>query len=224
MLQALFYKEWIKTRRIILLMAILMIALLVYTFINTGQSFRMGGAVQVWSNVILKDMSLLPSFIQWFPLLAGSLLGWTQFIPEMTDKRLKLTLHLPLPESKILSSMLLYGTIVCLSLFVCMYLILAITLQSYYAGEMIVAMTWKMIPWLLGGILGYYFTCWICLEPVWRQRVLNTLCAIGGLSLYYMSAKSGGYSSFLPYVLLMVVIGSTFPFYSTARFKEGTQS
>jgi hypothetical protein len=224
MLQALFYKEWIKIRRIILLMALLMIALLVYAFINTGQSFRMGGSVQVWSNVILKDMPLLPSFIQWFPLLAGSLLGWTQFIPEMTDKRLKLTLHLPLPESKILSSMLLYGTIVSLSLFACMYLILAIGLQSYYADEMIVAMIWKMIPWLLGGMLGYYLTCWICLEPVWRQRVLNTLCAIGGLSLYYLNAKSGGYSPFLPYLLLLVVIGFIFPFYSTVRFKEGTQS
>ncbi|MDR3117987.1 MAG: hypothetical protein LBU44_00955 [Mediterranea sp.] len=224
MLQALFYKEWIKTRRIILLLLCLMAALLVYAFINTGQAFRMGGAVQVWGNVILKDMSILPSFIQWFPLLAGSLLGWTQFIPEMTDKRLKLTLHLPLPESKILSAMLLYGTVVWLGLFACMYLVLAAGLQPYYAGEMITAMTWTMAPWLLGGILGYYFTCWICLEPVWRRRVLNTLCAIGGLSAYYLSAKSGGYSSFLPYLLLLAVAGFFFPFYSTARFKEGTQS
>ena len=224
MLQALFYKEWIKTRRITWLMALLMIALTAYAFIHTGQSFRMGGAVQVWSNVILKDMPLLPSFIQWFPLLAGSLLGWTQFIPEMTDRRLKLTLHLPMPESKILSSMLLYGTIVLLSLFICMFLVLAIGLRSYYAGEMIAAMTRRMIPWLLGGMLGYYFTCWVCLEPVWRQRVLNTLCAIGGLSLYYLSAKAGAYSPFLPYLLLLVVAGFTFPFYSTARFKEGAQS
>ena len=41
--------------------------------------------------------------------------GITQFIPEMTKKRFKLTLHLPLGENRIVFLMLSYG-IVCLSL------------------------------------------------------------------------------------------------------------
>lgn len=224
MFSALFYKEWIKTRRVILLSGIILISLIIYTFINTGQSFRVGGAVQAWTNIILKDIPILPSIIKWFPLLAGVLLGLVQFIPEMTDKRLKLTLHLPLPETKILSSMLLYGIIILAVFFLLMYLTLLIGLQSYYPAEIIKAMTWQILPSLLGGITSYFFAAWICLEPVWRQRVFNALIATGGLALFWIDAKSGAYSSFTLYLVLIILIGFFFPFYSTARFKDGAQS
>ena len=223
MFKALFYKEWIKTRRIILLIGVILFALIIYTFINTGQMFRVGGAVQTWSNIILKDMSLLPEIIKWFPLLAGCLLGLVQFVPEMTDKRLKLTLHLPLPETKILSSMLMYGILVLSGLYIFLYLILFGGLQMYYASEIISAMTWRILPWLLAGVVSYLFIAWICLEPVWRQRMFNALIAIGGLALFYIDAKSGAYIFFVPYLIIIAIAGFYFPFYSTARFKDGAQ-
>ncbi|NDV68499.1 hypothetical protein [Dysgonomonas sp. 25] len=223
MLNALFYKEWIKTRRIIFLLGVVLASLLIYTFIHTGQLFRVGGAVQVWVNIITKDFPLLPEFVRWFPLMAGLLLGLVQFIPEMTDKRLKLTLHLPLPETKILSSMLLYGMLILLAVLVVFYAVLYIGLSCYYPSEILAATTWQMLPWLIGGLLSYFFAAWVCLEPVWRQRVLNALIAIAGLSMYYMSAKSGGYIYFVPCLLLVLVAGFSFPFYSAARFKDGAQ-
>lgn len=223
MSKALFYKEWIKTRRVILLLGIILLALIIYSFINTGQMFRIGGAVQTWTNIILKDMPFLPEVIKWFPLLAGLLLGLVQFIPEMTDKRLKLTLHLPLPEGKILSSMLIYGIISLLILYLLFYLILFFGLQVYYPAEIIKVMNWQIIPYLLGGIGSYFFAAWICLEPTWRQRVFNTLAAIAGISLFYMDAKPGAYVTFIPFLITFVVIGFLFPFYSTSRFKDGAQ-
>lgn len=224
MFVALFYKEWIKTKRIILLLGIISISLIIYTFINAAQVFRVGGAVQTWANIILKDMPVLPTVIKWFPLLIGVLIGLVQFIPEMTDKRLKLTLHLPLPETRILSSMLLYGSVVLFSFFLVMYLALFIGLQVYYPSEIVKAMTWQILPSLLGGIISYFFASWICLEPVWRQRVFNTLIAIGGLFLFCIEAKSGAYSLFLPYLICIIIVGFFFPFYSTARFKDGAQA
>jgi hypothetical protein len=223
MLKSLFYKEWIKTKRIILLMGIIAIALIIYTFINTGQMFRVGGALQTWTNVILKDMAILPEIIKWFPLLAGCLLGLVQFVPEMTDKRLKLTLHLPLPESKILSSMLMYGILALLVIYILMYLALNIGLQLYYPSEIICAMTSQILPCFLGGIAAYFFVSWICIEPVWRQRIFNIIIAISGLSLFSFGAKSGAYIPFIPYLIAIVIIGFYFPFYSTARFKDGAQ-
>jgi hypothetical protein len=223
MFSALFYKEWIKTKRIILLLIIALIALFMYTFINTEQTFRLNGYVQSWANVILKDLSVLPEITKWFPLFAGLLFALVQFIPEMTDKRMKLTLHLPLPEPKIVLSMLTYGFAVLLVVYLIMYMMWSIGLRFYYATEIITFMTWQVAPYFLGGLTSYLFTAWICLEPVWRQRLFNSLAATGGLYLFYMETKQGAYMTFIPYLIVMMIAAFCFPFYSTARFKEGSQ-
>ncbi|NDV67044.1 hypothetical protein [Bacteroides sp. 224] len=223
MIQALFYKEWTKTKRITLLVAILLVALLIYTFISTAQMFRVGGAVSTLTNILLKDMPILPPFLKWFPLLTGILIGLVQFIPEMTDKRMKLTLHLPLPETKILSAMLLYGLTTLLTLYVFMYAVLALGLQVYYPAEIIVSTTWQLLPWLLGGIISYLFAAWICFEPIWRYRIFNILGAVGALSWFYLDGKPGIYIYFVPCLMLLVIAAFYFPFYSAARFKDGAQ-
>lgn len=66
----------------------------------------------LWEVFILKNVVLLDQ-IKVLPLLAGIIMGITQFIPEMTKKRFKLTLHLPLGENRIVCLMLGYG-MVCL--------------------------------------------------------------------------------------------------------------
>ena len=223
MVSALFYKEWIKTRRIIFLIGIMLAAIFIYTLVNTEQVFRISGHVQVWSNIILKDASILPDIAKWFPLFAGILLGLVQFIPEMTDKRLKLTLHLPLPESKIILLMLLYGIVVLFAVYFLMYAILSVVLSFYYASEIIASMTWQVSPYVLGGLISYIFAAWICLEPLWRLRIFNALTAICGLYLFFMDAKQGAYMTFLPYLVVIVIAGFCFPFYSAARFKDGAQ-
>ncbi len=223
MLKSLFYKEWIKTKRIVFLIGIILFGLICYTFINTGQLFRVGGAVQTWNTVILKDMPILPDVTQWIPLLVALLLGFFQFIPEITDKRLKLTLHLPISETRTISTLLLYGIVILLAAFIFTYIILLIGLSMYYPREVIVAMLWKSTPWFLAGILGYILSAWVCIEPVWRQRIYNSVIGLCILSFFFIGAKSGAYISFMLYLTVAVIISFSFPFYSTARFKDGAQ-
>lgn len=223
MLQALFYKEWCKTKRIILLLLLVFAGALAYTFINIDQMFRISGATNTWSNTIMKDMSILPQILTWIPVLAALLLSFTQFIPEMTDKRLKLTLHLPLPENKIMSAMLLYGVCILLVLYLLTYILLLLGTSMYYPAEIITAMLWQSAPWFLAGILGYLLATWITLEPTWRQRIFNAFIAICILSVFFISAKSGAYSTLIIYLVLVAIISFSFPFYSTARFKDGAQ-
>ncbi|MDO4703413.1 hypothetical protein [Tannerella sp.] len=222
MFSAIFYKEWIKTRRTVLLVFLLLVALLGYALVQMGQTLRVSGAVQAWSAVLLKDMSLVPAVTKWFPLLAGLLLGVAQFIPEMTDKRLKLTLHLPLREWRIIFATLLYGIAVLSVAFLLMYAGLYAGLSRHYAAEMLHAVTWQLLPYFEGGLACYLFTAWVCLEPVWRRRVANALVASAGLYLYFMDAPSGAYITFLPCLTLILVAGLSFPFYSAARFKDGS--
>lgn len=220
---SLFYKEWIKTRQIIGVLIVLMVAIVSYTLITINQAFRIDGAVIAWSNAVLKDASLVPAIVMWFPLLAGVLLGLVQYVPEMVNKRLKLTLHLPLPEVRIVNSMLAYGLMVLLGVLLLFYFGLSVQLHVYYVAEIVQAFTLKILPWLLGGITAYLFTAWICLEPNWGQRICNSLGAIAGLSLFYIHAKSGAYTPSLVILLIIMIVSLSYPLYSTARFKEGVQ-
>lgn len=221
MYKALYYKEWYKTRRMVILGIILMLATLAYSFINLEQMFRLGGATGTWSNIMLKDMPILPSIVQWMPLAIGVLLALAQFIPEMTDKRLKLTLHLPLGENKIMSALLGYGVITLLALFVASYIILLLICSCYFPSEIMGAMIYKSIPWFGAGIVGYLLVSWVCLEPTWSQRIRSALISLAIISVFFIGAKSGAYIGLNIYLLIVMVAAFLFPFYSISRFKEG---
>lgn len=222
MLQALFYKEWIKTKKVILVAIILFACFITYSFINIEQLFRINGAVQTWVNIILKDITLL-SGLEYLPILFGILLALAQYVPEMTNKRLKLTLHLPLSETKTIFSMLLYGFVVLTILFIVTYALLVSGMSFYLPYEIIMASVWTSLPWFIAGIIAYFLSAWICVEPVWRQRIFNTIIGICILSFFYIDSKSGAYASFLPYMIACLILVSFYPFYSMNRFKDGIQ-
>ncbi|MDR0750823.1 MAG: ABC transporter permease [Tannerellaceae bacterium] len=222
MITALFYKEWIKTRRILLLSLLVLAALMIYIFINVEQMFRINGATQVWTETILKDISVLTG-IQWLPLILSILFGVSQFVPEMSNKRLKLTLHLPMSENRIMFSMLAFGLSGLLILYAITCIAIIGGLRIYYPQEIVLSMIESSLPWFLAGLAGYLFTAWICIEPVWRQRVFNTLIAAYALSFFMMSAKGGAYMPFIPYLLATIIVAHFFSFYSMYRFKDGSQ-
>lgn len=222
MLQALFYKEWIKTRKVIFVAIILFACFITYSFINIEQLFRINGAVQTWVNIILKDITLL-SGLEYLPILFGILLALAQYVPEMTNKRLKLTLHLPLSETKTIFSMLMYGFVTLIILFVITYNILISGMSFYLPREIILASVWTSLPWFFAGIIGYFLSAWICIEPVWRQRIFNTIIGICLLSFFFIDSKSGAYASFLPYMIICLILVFFYPFYSMSRFKDGIQ-
>lgn len=223
MLQALFYKEWIKTRRMVYLSAVIFICIIIYSLINTAQVFRLEGAVQAWSGAILKDAPVLPPFVQWAPFLTALMMAFMQFVPEMNNKRLKLTLHLPRPESRIMSAMLSYGLSVLTVIFLITYIILMILFSIYYPAEILKLVLWKSLPWFLGGLTSYLLAAWICIEPVWRQRIFNTIISVCLLSIFAISAQSGAYIPMFIILIVAALVSFTFPFYSAIRFKEGWQ-
>ncbi|MDR2130125.1 MAG: hypothetical protein LBP56_02980 [Odoribacteraceae bacterium] len=223
MTRAICYKEWIKTRRVFLLSALLFAGYIIYAFIHTGHLFRVEGAVATWAGMILKQTFLLPTMLRWLPLVVGILVSLAQFVPEMTEKRLKLTLHLPMPGHRILIVMLLHGIALLLALYLLSALLLARGLACYYPREILAALAWQALPWFIAGIPGYLFTAWACIEPTWKQRVPNALVAVVSLSACYLDAQPGSYLAFLPCLALVVLIAFLAPFYSIARFKEGIQ-
>ena len=218
--KALSYKEWIKTRRIISMLVLLTLCVLAYSFIEINHNIRLNDAVNEWYVYLFMDSSL-PSVTQVLPLVSGVVLALVQFVPEMVNKRLKLTLHLPADEGAIVQSMLEYGYLVLVLLFLLTTAVYVVGLSFIFPFEITQMLLSRLIPAFVAGLASYGFTAWICFEPQWRQRVLNSFVAVGLLSVLFVSVQSAVYMHFGIGLLVLILASLTFPFFSVLRFKHG---
>lgn len=218
--KALSYKEWIKTRRVIGVLLLVALAVLSYSFIEVMHAIRLDDANQVWYAFLFLDFSL-PGISFYFPMIAGLALALVQFIPEMVNKRLKLTLHLPADEFAIISSMLLYGYMVLIGIFGLSVVIYILGLSQLFPFEIVKMLMSRLIPAYVGGLSIYGFTAWICFEPQWKQRLLNIFVAIGLLSVLFVSPLWGVYLHFSIGLVVLLIASFALPFYSVLRFKHG---
>ncbi|MDR1680438.1 MAG: hypothetical protein LBS12_01450 [Prevotellaceae bacterium] len=216
----LFFKEWIKSRWALLVTLLAFVGIITYTFIGMSTELRVLGAGTVWESIVMKGIIYFDS-LKYLFLLAGVLLAVVQYTPEMINKRLKLTLHLPLPERRIVLSMLLYGLLALAVLFLLVYGAVRIGVGRYYPVEITQWNLAAILPWLWGGIAAYLLTAWITIEPAWKQRLCNGLVALCLLRLFYFDELPGAYAPLLPFLITLIVLSVSFSFYSIIRFKEG---
>ena len=221
MYTSLFYKEWIKTHKLVLLLLVVFSALMAYILLGAAKQYQ-AGPVPLWEGIIQNSMTLV-GYFKYLPLAAGVVMAIVQFVPEMQNKRLKLTLHLPMNESGILCSMLGFGMLVLVLLFSLSCIILLSGLSIRFCAEMVTANFRISLPWFLGGLASYLLAAWICLEPTWKQRIFNAIPAICCVSFFYTGALPGAYMPFIPYLAGFIAISFFFSFYSGIRFKNGVQ-
>jgi len=216
------YKEWIKTRWALLIVVMVWAGALAYSFIGIATDLRLTGAGAVWESIVQKGTTYF-GLLHWLPLLTGVFVAIAQYAPEVTNKRLKLTLHLPLPEARIMLTMLGYGVAVLAALFGLAAAVAGGGAAAYFPAEIV---RWNLVyihPWLWGGLAAYLLTTWVCIEPVWRQRLFDALVAGCLLALFYFRETPGAYTPFVPYLIAVTAAGGGLIFYSLIRFKEGQQ-
>lgn len=222
MIKSIIFKEWIKSRWILFIILMIFAAVIGYTFMNVSRGLRMAGGQHIWEMIVQKGITFV-DFAKYLPLLAGLLLALAQYIPEMTNKRLKLSLHLPLSESKILLYMIGYGLVSLIILFALAYTLLYAGLYHFFCSEVAQWNMAKANPWFLGGLISYLLASWVCIEPVWKQRILNSIIALISVWVFYFDETAEAYSPFIGYLILLVIAGISFSFYSLIRFKDGEQ-
>ncbi len=218
--KALSYKEWIKTRKLIGVLILVSLGVLSYSFIEVTHLIRLNDANTVWFGFLYLDSSL-PAITTFIPVLFGVALSLVQFVPEMVNKRLKLTLHLPARESSIVTAMLVYGYLVLFCLSLVTLLLYVVGFSMMFSCEVIGIILSQLIPAFVSGLVAYGLTAWICFEPQWKQRIYNLLVAIGFLAVFFISQKWGVYMHFGIGQLVLLAASFVFPFYSVLRFKHG---
>ena len=161
MKKAIFYKEWIKTHRYFWLALIVSSVFVIYALLQLQRVIGFKGVEHLWE-ILLSRETVFIELLTYVPLAIGVLLALVQFVPEIQQKRLKLTLHLPYPQRSMIGLMLAAGLVQLGIIFVLNYLTL--WAQSILAPELVARILLTSLPWYLCGITGYLFAAWICLN------------------------------------------------------------
>ncbi|MBR1630951.1 MAG: hypothetical protein IJ680_03765 [Paludibacteraceae bacterium] len=222
MLKSLFYKEWLKTRRLLAGCLTVLVVLNLYCMLNVNHIVELKGAAHIWLVAITND-AVFVQMMQYVPLIIGILLAVAQYVPEMHQKRIKLTLHLPVSTTRSVGSMLLYGWVMLLVLYVLSVLLMSVWLHAVFASEIVMHILLTTLTWYVAGLLAYQLTAWICLEPTWKRRAWSIVVAAALLRMCFMTDKPEAYNGMLVVLLLLALICTTWPFISIQRFREGRQ-
>ena len=220
--KAIFYKEWIKSRIFLLGLVLVFAGFTGYTMLNLSKIVQFNGGAAVWSALITRDTVLIEA-LRLLPAIAGALLAVVQFLPEILQKRIKLTLHLPYPQGKIIFMMYLFGLTVLLAVFACQLAATGAVLSKWIVWELNARIIATSLVWYLAGFATYIWVAAICLEPTWKFRVILLIILAALLHLMFLSKVPESYNGFLPWLIVYVFAGQALIYHSIARFKEGMQ-
>ena len=222
MIKAIFYKEWIKMRWFCLVAALFLAGFTAYALLRVQRVITFKGAAHIWEVMLEKEVVFI-DILQYLPVLLGVLLALVQFIPEMTHKRQKLTLHLPFPQRKMILLMTGMGLAALAVLSAVQAFVLWCYFHTLLAPELVSRILLTSLPWYLAGLALYPLAAWVCLEPTWRRRVADILVAVGVCRLFFLSETPQAYDGMLPWLLALLLCVLFFPLLSVYRFKQGCQ-
>lgn len=220
MTKAIFFKELIKTRRVFWISLLVAIIFAIYAIMCIRRVGTSHGVEHIWLIMLMKDQTFIDA-IKFLPPVIGLALGVAQMSPETQQKRLKLTLHLPYPQNKLIFTMICAGMVQCLLIFIIQALIIGIYYYGVVAPEMTTHVMLTTLPWYLAGLTSYLFTAAVCLEGTWRRRIILSLIALGVVSIYYMQSVPQAYNGIIFGAIIFTLLLILLSLYSVNRFKEG---
>ena len=222
MIKAVFFKEWIKTRWFFFIALAVSTGIAVYSILKINKLASIKGAGHLWEVAVTRD-ALFIDMLEYVPLIVGLIMATVQFVPEMQRKCLKLTLHLPCSQKRMIFSMLLSGLALLLICFIANFTVLCACLPMVFPSQLVSHFTLSALPWYLAGISSYLLTSWIILEPTWKIRIADTAISICVISMYFLAPAPEAYNSFLPYLATYTFLLITLAWISVTRFKSGKQ-
>ncbi len=219
-LKHLIYKEWLKTRWFASIALLLNLGVLIYIFIALRSNFLSAGGT-IYLSTLMTYKTQFFSLYRYIPLGIALLIGLSQFVPEITDKRIKLALHLPIHNLQIIYIMVVYGFVLLFLTMIPGILIFTGLISVYLPAEITIPVLQTMSPWLLGGFCAYFLIATIALEPAWKFRFLYILISYKVLTLFFMYLSIGNAVSLLPVLCLITGLSGIAPVYTSYRFNKG---
>jgi len=222
MYKSLAYKEWLKLRWVALVALGLEVIALIAIFSNLRAAVEFNSAFDIWNVVVYKSYMFF-GLIKFVPIFIGLLIGVFQYLPEILDMKLKLTLHLPLKENNVFIFLNMFGTLILLGLFLPVVLILIIGSNLVFPAEITSATILTIIPWFLAAFISYYFIAAIMIEPLWTRRLLISIVAFILVTPLLLGTGYGVYKLVLLPLFILVLSYTGLHILSGLRFKRGAK-
>ncbi len=219
MIKSFFLKESLKLRWIYLILLVLTIGFTLFIALRLNNRFVIQGAGSTWYRILAADFRFYDN-LRYLPMVSGLAIAFFQFIPEIINRKLRLTYHLPVNISFSLFVMILTGLIAIASLFLLQMLILFLGTRALLPDILVWSTIISVLPWYLGGIMAYSLGVCLVLEPRSEHKVFILL--IGGLSLLF-PLTSGAMRSMdhvLPLILCLTICSLMAILYSGKRFEK----
>lgn len=222
MYKSLAYKEWLKVRWFALVAFGLEIIALIYIFSNLRATLEFNSAFDIWNVIIFRNFMFFEP-IKYVPVFIGLVIGLAQYLPEILDMKLKLTLHLPLKENHVFLFLNFFGTLLLLALFLPVILIIIAISSSIFPAEIVSATLITMLPWFLAAFVLYYFIAAIMIEPLWVRRVILAVVGFVWVMQFLFDTGYGAYQNVLLPLFVITLLFSVLHLLSGLRFKRGAK-
>lgn len=222
MFKSILLKEWAKTGRCFLCIAAVVAAMVVWQMIDLSKTVDFQGISSLWSDMLEHD-SVLITMLQYLPPAAALVLAVAQYVPEVQQKRLKLTLHLPYPQTRMMLVMYAYGIVLLCLVAMAQTVTLHIFLRHYLPWVLVRGVLLSTLPWHLAALMAYTWVAAVCIEPTWRMRLLYICIAAALVGSCYLSPVAGAYNRFVPLLAVWALLSSSVILTSVGRFKEGKE-
>lgn len=214
-------KEWIKLRYLFLALSFINVLFFLYLYASSAESFsNIEPETMRWYQALHLGVSYFDA-IRFLPLLFGLVLAFVQMSQEMRDKRLRITLHFPVEQNRMILTLLSSGLVLLVGLLIPYLLFIPLALGSFYPREAWMLALENGFVWSLGGIAAYLAAATLIMEPFWKRRfVLGT--AFGGwIVLFFVNPNPGAYAEITPWLLFSLPVPVLLALYSLYRFKHG---
>lgn len=219
LIQSIFYREWHKTRLIVIGSFVITISIMLYILLSFAHDVRASGLTTIVRDIAVNNLQPLAIF-KLVPTILGALLAIGQFIPEVTDDKLKLTLHLPFNEHYILATLLGYGTL-ALSAVLSVGMLLSMIIGKYVPFTMLNYIIISVHPWLASGLITYALVAASIIEPYWARRISLLPIMLTFQFILLLDSQPMALSESWLFMIFSIVVSYIAPFYNMIRYKNG---
>ncbi|TVM17856.1 hypothetical protein DPQ33_07010 [Oceanidesulfovibrio indonesiensis] len=203
MIRTITYKEYLKIRRPFLAILAINLVAVAYVWLETRELFRKEHAEMVWYQV-LQLGRLYYGALEYAPVAVGVALALVQFLPEMRNERIRLSLHLPVDASAMMLAHFGAGLAALCCCLAVQAAGLAWITRAWFPAEALTLAFGTWLPWALAGVAGYLGVVLTLLEPSFPRRLCNLAAAAGVVGLFYRDVPPGVYAGVLPWLVVSI--------------------
>lgn len=217
MIKSLLYKEWLKVRWITVAGILLFIILSLYTFLTIRSTTIQNGASSTWYKYLFIHVKFYELF-KLAPIFFGLALSVFQFLPELNQKRLRLSFHLPLNQKYTLMIMVLFGELLLLIGLLISFISFTAFTSFVLPQQLISAAILSILPWGLAGIIAYNYMVIVLLEPVFIQRLFHFTVGLILLLFFIQNTVMEGLNHLLIFICILTIVSVIGALYTGNRF------